>query len=233
MYDKSPPIYDELYHFKDYAAAAARLNELIQRLRPQAKSMLDVACGTGRHLEELQNHYNVEGTDISAGMLEVAQRRCPGVPLHQADMVDLNLGKKFDVVTCLFSSIAYTKQLARLQAAIARMANHVKPGGLLIIEPFFGPDNFWVHHVVLNRYEHADLKIAWMYVTEREGLIGRWYIHYLVGRPEGVEHFTELHEVGLFTPEEYVDAFRRAGVPEVILDPQGLFGRGMYIGTRL
>jgi hypothetical protein len=69
-----------------------------------------------------------------------------------------------------------------------------------------------------------------MYATEREGRIGRWDIHYLIGRPEGVEHFTELHEVGLFTPEEYMDAFRRAGMADVVLDPQGLFGRGMYIG---
>ena len=54
--------------------------------------------------------------------------------------------------------------------------------------------------------------------------------HYLVGTPEGVEHFTEHHELGLFTDEEYRNAFTAAGL-QVAHDPEGLIGRGLYIGT--
>jgi ubiquinone/menaquinone biosynthesis C-methylase UbiE len=232
MYGKATAIYDELYHFIDYSAQAVHLREIIRQLRPNARTLLDVACGNGRHLEKLRNDYEVEGADINPGMLEMARLKCPGVPFHQSDMAELDLGKTFDVVTCLFSSIAYAKTLPRMQEAVQRMANHVTSGGLLMVEPFFGPHNFWVNRVTSNHYDTPELKITWMYITERQDRIGRWNIHYLVGRPESVEHFTELHEVGLFTPDEYLEALTRAGVKLLALDPKGLCGRGMYIGTK-
>jgi hypothetical protein len=55
--------------------------------------------------------------------------------------------------------------------------------------------------------------------------------HYLVATPAGVEHFTERHEMGLFRHEDYVAAFTDAGL-RVAHDPEGLIGRGLYIGVR-
>ena len=51
----------------------------------------------------------------------------------------------------------------------------------------------------------------------------------MVGTPEGVEVFTERHEAGLFTDEEYRAAFVAAGL-EVEHDETGLIGRGLYVG---
>ncbi len=53
--------------------------------------------------------------------------------------------------------------------------------------------------------------------------------HYLVGRTTGVEYFTEQHELGVFSHDDYVSAFEDAGL-EVEHDPEGLMGRGLYIG---
>jgi hypothetical protein len=69
-----------------------------------------------------------------------------------------------------------------------------------------------------------------MNVSSNEGNIALLDFHYLVATTEGVEHFTEHHELGLFTDEEYRGAFEGAGM-DVKLDAGWLMGRGLYIGT--
>ena len=230
MFTKSVRFYDALYHFKDYGAACRQLHALIQDKVPGAKTLLDVACGTGKHLEQLREHYQVEGLDISSEMLEVAHGRCPDVPLHQANMADFNLDHCFDVVTCLFSSIAYVKTPENLRRSISCMVRHLNPGGMLVIEPWFSPETYWIGRLTANFVDEPDLKIAWMYTSAIEGRCSVFDINYLVGTPEGISYFTERHEFGLFTPEEYQEPFRQAGL-DVSYDPKGLFGRGMYVGV--
>jgi len=143
VYDKSARIYDLLYvgsGIKDYPAEAAELHRIIQEACPTAKTLLDVACGTGAHLVEMQRWYTVEGVDLSPAMLAVARTRLPGVPLREADMRTLDLGKTFDAVTCLFSSIGYMHDPGELRAAVARLAAHVAPGGVLILDGWVRPD---------------------------------------------------------------------------------------------
>jgi SAM-dependent methyltransferase len=231
MYTKSALLYDALYHFKDYAAESKQLHTLIQQYSPGAQTLLDVCCGTGKHLKCLREYYRVEGLDINPEMLEVARGRCPGVPFHLEDMVDFNLGHTFDVVACLFSSIGYVRTMARLNRAVASMARHLRPGGIIVVEPWFSPESYWVGRITANFVDEPELKIAWMYTSEVAGRVSIFDIKYLVGTPQGVGHFTERHEMGLFTHEEYLEAFHRAGL-EVCYDSQGLFGRGMYTGWR-
>jgi ubiquinone/menaquinone biosynthesis C-methylase UbiE len=231
MFVKSAAFYDAIYSFKDYAAASARLHELISDRLVKADTLLDVGCGTGKHLQHLQQHYQVAGLDISPELLAMARENCPDVPFYQADMVDFALDRNFDVIICLFSAIAYVKTLDRLYEAIATMSRHLQPGGLLIVEPWVSPEKYWRNHIVANFVNQPDLKISWMYHHEIEDQVSVFNINYLVGTPQGVDHFTERHEMGLFTHEQYLKAFQKAGL-EVEYDTEGLFGRGMYVGVK-
>ena len=67
-----------------------------------------------------------------------------------------------------------------------------------------------------------------MYTSEREGSLSVLDFHYLVGRPTGIETFQERQELGLFSEEQHLDAFRAAGL-EARFEPEGLFGRGLYV----
>ena len=229
MYTKSAQFYDALYHFKDYGAACRQLHTIIQERNPGAKTLLDVACGTGRHIGQLRDHYHVEGLDLGQEMLSVARERYPDISFHQGDMTDFRLQRAFDVVTCLFSSIGYVKTVERMEGAIANMARHLCPGGLLVVEPYFSPERYWLGKITANFVNEPELKIAWMYISEIEDKTSILDIKYLVGEPHGVSYFTERHEIGLFTDEEYLRAFQRAGL-KVSYDAHGLFGRGMYLG---
>ena len=232
MFTKSAHYYDALYHFKDYTTASRQLHAFIQQRNPNARTLLDVGCGTGKHLEVLRGFYQVEGLDVNPELLKVAQGRCPEVRFYKEDMTSFELGATYDVVTCLFSSIGYVKSVNNMEKAVARMARHLKPGGLLIVEPWFSPETYWVGKITAHCVDQPDLKIAWMYTSEIDGRVSVFDINYLVGTPDGVNYFTEKHEMGLFTHEEYLKAFEEAGL-DVSHDLTGLFGRGMYTGCKI
>ncbi|MFI5267548.1 MAG: class I SAM-dependent methyltransferase [Chloroflexota bacterium] len=225
-------LYDAINSWKDYPAEAEKLRGFIARFkRSPGKRLLDVACGTGKHLDLLRSDFEVEGLDLEPGMLEIAQQRCPGVPFHEGDMTSFDLGRQFDVVTCLFSAIGYCHTPAMLGQAITRMAQHLVSGGVLVVEPFIEPHQ-WVNGYVNAQFgEEPNLKVSRMNVSRTEGRIAILDFHFLVATPNGVEHFTERHELGLFTRQETEQAFRDAGL-EVDFDADGLMGRGLYMGVK-
>ncbi len=231
MYTKSAAFYDAIYSFKDYAGEAAQLHSIIARHKLSAGSrLLDVACGTGRHIHAMRSlGYDAEGIDLDENLLAFARQRNPAVRFHCADMIDFRLPHAFDAVTCLFSAIGYTKTAARMRDAIASMAAHLLPGGVLIIEPWFSPSDS-LDRVGQMSVDLPDLKLARIVNVQINGTAYVAYFHYLVGRRDGVDYLVERHELGLFTNDEYRGAFEAAGL-RTTHDPKG-FGRGLWIGIK-
>ncbi len=232
MFTLSAKYYDLIYNFKDYRAEAEALAGILQtQLRSGGRRLLDVACGSGRHLEYLQAHFKVEGLDLSPELLELARERLSGVPLHQADMSRFDLGRRFDAITCLFSSIGYLKTLDAVQQAVDCWERHLAPGGMLAIEPWFTPENWHPNTVHAMLVEQPDLAIARVNTSFQEGRLSYFDLHYLVATPEGTQHFVERHEMGLFETQEQLDCLTRAGL-EAWHDPTGLTGRGLLLARK-
>jgi ubiquinone/menaquinone biosynthesis C-methylase UbiE len=230
MFSKTARYYDKIYSFKDYRAEAQSLTAVIdQNLRSGGNRLLDVACGTGHHIEHLKKRFAVEGLDLSEELLELARQQNPDVLFHQADMVHFELARQFEVVTCLFSSIGYVRTVENLRQAINCMAQHVVPGGVVLIEPWFTPDTWHPGTVHAMLIDEPELKIARVNTSFSEGRLSYFDLHYLIGTPQGTEHFVERHELGLFDRDEMTAAFEAAGL-EVSYDEEGLTGRGLYIG---
>ena len=83
----------------------------------------------------------------------------------------------------------------------------------------------------MTRVDKPDLKIVRMSLSRQRGKLSLIEFQYLIGTPKGIEHSVEIHELGLFTHREYLEAFKAAGLT-VIHDPEGLDGRGLYIGQK-
>jgi SAM-dependent methyltransferase len=148
--------YNLLYRDKDYQGEAAYVRSLIDRYSPQAVSVLDLGCGTGRHdLLLAQMGYRVTGVDRSEEMLAVAKASpalsSPSMPPQQAtpaplsldfaqgDLQSVRLGREFDAVVSLFHVISYQTTNEALAAAMATVRAHLKPGGIFIFDCWYGP----------------------------------------------------------------------------------------------
>jgi SAM-dependent methyltransferase len=226
--------YDAIYRArgKDYAAEVDYVRRLIQEHKCSAGNrLLEVACGTGRHTEHLVRHFQVTGLDKDHGMLNIARERLPDVSFQNGDMTNFRLAGHFDAVICLFSSIGYVRTLQALREAICSMADHLVPGGILAVEPWMAPADFQAGKPFATYVNEPDLKVARMNVNVMRDRMSILDFHYLVCTGEGVKHFSEHHELGLFTDNEYRSAFIDSGL-ETRFDPPGIVSRGLYVGVR-
>jgi len=235
VYDRAAAAYDVLHaaREKDYASEATRVAELVRERRPGAQSLLDAACGTGGHLRFLRDHFDeVEGVDGSPAMLARARERVPGVTLHEGDLRTFALGRRFDAVTCLFSSIAYLVPAEELRRGIGNLARHLVDGGVLVVEPWVKPEDW--DPAPLPRIDSGEgegLSVTRMTGVRRDGERTFLDMHYLIGTAEGIEHVHEQHANALYDAHDYREAFAAAGC-SVEVDPEGLIGRGLYVGVR-
>lgn len=233
MFQRSARFYDAIYSFKDYESESATLQALISGFAPGARSLLDVACGTGLHLASLREAYEVAGLDLDENLLQIAAERNPGVPLHHGDMVDFDIGRTFDVVTCLFSSIGYARTVDRLDRAINSMARHLAFDGVLVVEPWIFPDQFEEGRADAMVVDFDGGKVVRATFSSRKDAESHLDLHYLVRSEEGVvTHLVEDHVLGLFADDDYRGAIARGGLELLAFDPEGLMGRGLYVATR-
>jgi hypothetical protein len=102
---------------------------------------------------------------------------------------------------------------------------------VLIVEPWIHPDGWRGERgVYAELVDRPDLKVARIGLNVRRGRLTTLEMHYLAGTLDGVAHVVERLRLGLFTHEEYLGAFERAGLA-VHHDPIGLMGRGLYVGV--
>ncbi len=135
--------YDLLYRDKDYFAEADYLHGLIQSNAPDAKTVLNLGCGSGRHDQELAKlGYSITGVDLSNEMLNMARSAGKGnaaLQYHSGDIRSIRLKQQFDVVMALFHVISYQTSNQDLLAAFETARCHLRTGGVFIFDCWYGP----------------------------------------------------------------------------------------------
>jgi SAM-dependent methyltransferase len=233
MYSESAALYDLIYgSVKDYPAEARELAELVRAARPGCRTVLDVACGTAEHARLLAvvHGFDVDGVDLDPAMVEIARAKVPSGRFEVADMADFHLGRSYDAVLCLFSSIGYVATVPQLCRAMACLREHIAPDGIVVVEPWFTPDSFTPGPGGSQAVERNGLRVTCNYRSEHHGHMSRLYYEYLIDGPDGSQRRAEVHEVALFTTDEMIASFRAAGLA-VRYDAGGPRGLGRYVAS--
>ena len=230
MFSASAEYYDLIYStFKDYAGESSRIADLLRELHPPCRTILDAACGTGEHARCLSAQgFEVDGLDLDAAFLRVARQKLPSGRFFEADMSDFHLPHRYDAVVCLFSSIGYLTTLDRVTRALICFRDHLEPGGVVLVEPWFGPGALDADRVVRNTAEADGIRITRVSRIEIDGRTSRLFFGYDITDATGTRQAHEIHELALFTRGEMRQAFRDAGL-ETTFDPAGFSDRGLFV----
>lgn len=108
-----------------------RLAKVFQEIVPSGQRVLEIGCGEGDLLAALQPEFGV-GVDISAGMLQRAQKRHPHLQFVQADGHALGLEGTFDVI--ILSDLL--NEIWDVQGLCEQLLGHCQPHTRLVINSY-------------------------------------------------------------------------------------------------
>ena len=158
--------YDLLYSDKNYSGEVDYIIKLIKENSNEAKTLLDMGSGTGKHAELFGNNgYIVHGIDLSEDMLKIAKNRIKDkedkLSFSHSKIQELDLNKKFDVVVSLFHVMCYQNSNNELIKAFEVAKNHLKKDGIFIFDFWYGPAVLTDLPVKrIKRFENEKIKVT-------------------------------------------------------------------------
>ena len=138
-YNKIAKIYDLMYNKKtgvDHKAQVKWVDNWARKLN-LPKEVLDLACGTGIHLNYFRKQgYKAQGIDASQGMLNTAKKRLKTVPLKKGFFEDFKLKNKVPIITSYFNAISYNTSLQKLKITFKNIYQNLSDGGIFVFDIF-------------------------------------------------------------------------------------------------
>ena len=131
------PYYHLLYFDRSREEAAAFIHTLVDFLKPVATStMLDVACGKGRHASQLaQIGFDVTGFDLSSNSIEEALKlQTEKLHFYKHDMRQPFWINYFDYAFNFFTSFGYFRTRREHDAATRTISQSLNEKGILVID---------------------------------------------------------------------------------------------------
>lgn len=206
----------EYDHWADFVLTYAREGNL----SPQ--TALDLACGTGNFTRQLCNEgLEVTATDLSEEMLEVARQRFEAEDLRvqwqRADVRSFRLGRRFDLITCVFDSLNNLLEPEELQAAFLCVKQHLKVGGLWAcdLNTRLGVRELWENDMVeglVTTEQGQEVHYNWVHQHDETRDVGTVQAFCKVLQEDGSwQEFTETHHERGYDPADLEPLLTAAG----------------------
>ena len=129
-YYKYSDFYDIFNKYRNYN----REIRFILNMTKNKKWVLDIGCGTGTHLNVLENlGYIVNGIDKSEYMVNLAKEKVKR-KIYQMDILDYKLNEKYDAIIAMHSVFNHLKSYEEFDKAIKNSLEHLNNKGLMIID---------------------------------------------------------------------------------------------------
>ncbi len=204
------PYYHLLYFKRDYNEAAKFIDELISYLKPyHGATMLDVACGKGRHSKRLADHgFDVTGIDLSKDSIDEALKtETENLHFYRHDMRLPFRINYFDYAFNFFTSFGYFKTQRENDNAIHTIASSLKMKGTFVM------DYLNVHYAENNLQHKSEKEIDGI-----RFLITKWfdedffYKKIEIEDERCTEPITYTEKVAKFSPGDFTDMFSYQGL---------------------
>lgn len=166
-------VYNQIYRDKFYCDYANFISRAIKNNQIKSVGLLDIACGTGKLLNELNKLFKgenilIQGVDASRAMINIAIKGNKEIKFYNQKLTDLKIGRKFSVITCTFDSLNYITRAGDLDEVFKRIAKHLSPGGIFIFDfntiykkvyPTMIKDNVVYHNQIKGKFWLIDVLI--------------------------------------------------------------------------
>ena len=146
LYIKNNKVYlKKKTSIKDYFI---EIKKIIEKSKIKKKLVIDVACASGDFISYLRKNRNleIEGLDYSSKLLKIAKLKNPNLKFYKRDLnQNINLKKKFDIVTCLGTMTAFDNW----EKPLSNLFKLCKKSGTILL---YDPINIYNINTLL-RYE--------------------------------------------------------------------------------
>ena len=213
LFERYANYYDIYYQHKDYGTEAAKVHELLTNRKKGVRNILEFGCGTGRHAIELAKlGYSVCGIDLSSIMIDCANSNIPHslreqLSFRQGDARFFQFDEQYDAVIALFHVMSYQVTNEDVQNVVLNATTHLKDGGLLIFDFWYGPAVLTLlpqERVHRHHFEHLEVsRTARPSVDTRNNLVEVEYTIHANDLLTGEKECTiETHQMRYFSIPE-------------------------------